>query len=1073
MDSNGDGIGDMRGLIRKLDYLRDLGVTAIWLLPFYPSPLRDDGYDISDYYTINPNYGDIETFKKLVAEAHRRGLKVITELVINHTSDQHPWFQRARKSPKDSNYRNYYVWSDDPDKFKDARIIFTDYEPSNWTWDSDAQSYYWHRFFHHQPDLNFDNPEVQQEIFNILDYWIELGVDGFRLDAIPYLFERDGTNCENLPETHVFLKKLRKHVDEKYDDVMFLAEANMWPEDSVSYFGDGDECHMNYHFPIMPRLFMSLKMEDRYPVIDIIDQTPAIPENCQWAIFLRNHDELTLEMVTDEERDYMYKVYTKDSKAKINVGIRQRLAPLLDNNKDKIELMNILLFSLPGTPVIYYGDEIGMGDNYYLGDRDGVRTPMQWSPDRNAGFSMTNPQRLYLPVIIDPAYSYESVNVETQSANPSSLLWWMKRTIKMRKKFKAFSRGDIEFLSPSNSRVLAFTRTFEDETILVVTNLSRYSQYVDLDLEKYSGYRLVEVFSQNSFPEVKNDTYPLTLSPYGYFWFAFQQEHEKTGNDILIPELDISNWEELKETNIKEQLENEALPAFLKKTTWFNRYQRKIQSYEIKDFVDTSVEEENSAMILLEVTFSEGLPERYLINSVYIPAYKTDAIENMEEWAIISKLHLANESGYLMSSEYSSTYMTRFFEHFLENKEIRNGRLEAAFKSKLSPKDKLYEDLHSPRIINSIGYNTTIYYGQDFVIKLYRQVDDVTNPDVEITRHLSENTEFEQVGQFMGAAYYYDSKGEERPFAMLQKFIPNQGTAWNYLNQSVKGFYDKLSIHLSQSASPSFANKVMAREELKSDWDELLEGDLIDQVKLLGTRTAQLHAALASIKEKDFKPEPFSLHYQRSLYSGFKSITRSSFQRLKKHLPEMDEELRNKASQLLTKEKDILDILKRVYQHKFETLKIRNHGDLRLSNILWTGNDFTFIDFEGDGKQSFSQRRIKRSPLRDVAILQRSFHYAAFNTLVKYDFTQFDDERLPVWAEKLYHELSDDFFEAYEQEIGRHEILPAQPEDREILQTTYLLERMLLEMGTYSFENPAWWTVPINGLESVIFSFSE
>jgi maltose alpha-D-glucosyltransferase / alpha-amylase len=386
-DSNADGIGDFQGLLTKLDYLENLGVTAIWLLPFYPSPLRDDGYDISDYYSINPSYGNIASFKRFLKEAHKRNLKVITELVINHTSDQHPWFQRARRAKPGSAYRNYYVWSDDPEKYKDARIIFNDFEKSNWTWDDVADQYYWHRFYSHQPDLNFDNPRVQKEIFKILDYWFDMGVDGFRLDAIPYLFQRENTNCENLPETHIFLKKLRKHVDSKYRGKLLLAEANMWPEDSAAYFGDGDECHMNYHFPIMPRMFMALKMEDRYPLTDIFDQTPDIPETCQWAMFLRNHDELTLEMVTDEERDYMYKVYTKDPKAKINMGIRHRLAPLLDNNRRKIELMNYLLFSLSGTPVLYYGDEIGMGDNYYLGDRDGVRTPMQWSADRNAGFS--------------------------------------------------------------------------------------------------------------------------------------------------------------------------------------------------------------------------------------------------------------------------------------------------------------------------------------------------------------------------------------------------------------------------------------------------------------------------------------------------------------------------------------------------------------------------------------------------------------------------------------------------------------------------------------------------------------
>ncbi|MEJ2238419.1 MAG: maltose alpha-D-glucosyltransferase, partial [Gemmatimonadales bacterium] len=413
-DSNGDGIGDFKGLTEKLDYIEDLGVTAVWLQPFYPSPLRDDGYDIADYKEVHPDYGTLRDFRTFLKEAHRRGLKVITELVINHTSDQHAWFQRSRRARKDSRHRDFYVWSDTPDRYQDARIIFKDFEHSNWTWDSTAQSYYWHRFYSHQPDLNFDNPDVRKSVFQLMDFWLDMGVDGLRLDAVPYLFEREGTNCENLPETHELLKQLRRRVDDKYDDRMLLAEANQWPEDAVAYFGAGDECHMAFHFPVMPRLFMGIEMEDRFPIVDILEQTPGIPDVCQWAIFLRNHDELTLEMVTDEDRDYMYRVYAQDPRARVNLGIRRRLAPLMGFNRRRIELMNSLLLSLPGTPVMYYGDEIGMGDNIYLGDRNGVRTPMQWSPDRNAGFSKCNPQQLYLPAIIDPEYHYEAVNVEAQ-----------------------------------------------------------------------------------------------------------------------------------------------------------------------------------------------------------------------------------------------------------------------------------------------------------------------------------------------------------------------------------------------------------------------------------------------------------------------------------------------------------------------------------------------------------------------------------------------------------------------------------------------------------------------------------
>jgi maltose alpha-D-glucosyltransferase / alpha-amylase len=488
-DSDADGIGDFRGLTEKLDYLAGPGGDRHLAAALLPSPLKDDGYDIADYTDIHPSYGTLRDFKAFLREAKYRGLKVITELVINHTSDQHPWFQRARRAAPGSRHRNYYVWSDSPHRYKETRIIFQDFESSNWAWDPVARAYYWHRFYSHQPDLNFDNPEVKRAIIRAMDFWLSLGVDGLRLDAVPYLYEREGTNCENLPETHAFLKELRRHVEQKYSNRMFLAEANQWPEDAAAYFGDGDECHMAFHFPLMPRMFMALRMEDRFPIIDIFQQTPAIPDNCQWALFLRNHDELTLEMVTDEERDYMYRVYSKDPQARLNLGIRRRLAPLLGNNRRRIELMNTLLFTLPGTPVIYYGDEIGMGDNIYLGDRDGVRTPMQWSADRNAGFSQANTQKLYLPVIIDPEYHYEAVNVEAQQNNPTSLLWGMKRLIALRKRYKALSRGSITFLYPDNNKVLVFVRQYEHERLLVLMNLSRFVQYVELDLSAIRAKR--------------------------------------------------------------------------------------------------------------------------------------------------------------------------------------------------------------------------------------------------------------------------------------------------------------------------------------------------------------------------------------------------------------------------------------------------------------------------------------------------------------------------------------------------------------------------------------------------------
>ncbi len=597
-DSVGDGMGDFGGLTQKLDYLEDLGVTAIWLLPFCPSPLRDDGYDISNYTDVHPAYGTLRDFQRFLREAHRRGLRVITELVLNHTSDQHVWFQRSRRAAPGSRWRNFYVWSDTPEKYRDARIIFKDFETSNWTWDPVAKAYYWHRFYSHQPDLNWDNPEVREAMLAAMDFWFDMGVDGLRLDAVPYLFEREGTNCENLPETHDALRELRAHVDEKYRDRMLLAEANQWPEDAVAYFGKGDECHMAFHFPVMPRLFMSMRMEDRYPVTDILKLTPPIPENCQWALFLRNHDELTLEMVTDEERDYMYRTYAHDRHMRINLGIRRRLAPLLENDRRRIELMNALLFSLPGTPVIYYGDEIGMGDNVYLGDRNGVRTPMQWSADRNAGFSRANPQRLYLPVNIDPEYHYEAVNVETQLNNSHSLLWFTKRLIQQRKQYQAFGRGALEFLYPSNRKVLAFLRQLDNETILVVANLSRFAQCVDMDLSRFNGSTPVEVYGRSKFPAITESPYLLSLGPHASYWFHLEprevtQEslNVTTGTQQQLPLVQVASADNVFTEPVLNTL-GRIVPRLLRSRPWFlgrNRYITSLELHHVLALPETHV----------------------------------------------------------------------------------------------------------------------------------------------------------------------------------------------------------------------------------------------------------------------------------------------------------------------------------------------------------------------------------------------------------------------------------------------------------------------------------------------------
>ncbi|HEY2343758.1 MAG TPA: maltose alpha-D-glucosyltransferase, partial [Chthoniobacteraceae bacterium] len=665
-DSNGDGIGDFRGLIEKIDYFTELGVTAIWLLPFYPSPLRDDGYDISDYVSVNPAYGTMEDFREFLQAAHQRGLKVITELVINHTSDQHPWFQRARRTSVGSPERDFYVWSESPGKYSEARIIFKDFEPSNWSWDPVAKAYYWHRFFAHQPDLNFDNPAVHEAVFMALDFWLEMGVDGLRLDAVPYLYEREGSNCENLPETHAFLKKLRRYVDAKFENRMLLAEANQWPEDAAAYFGDGDECHMNFHFPIMPRLFMALQMEDRFPIIDILDQTPPIPESCQWATFLRNHDELTLEMVTDEERDYMYRVYANDLRARINLGIRRRLAPLLGNNRRRIELINALLFSLPGTPIVYYGDEIGMGDNFYLGDRNGVRTPMQWAPDRNGGFSRCNPQQLYLPAIIDPEYHYEAVNVETQRGNNSSLFWWMRRLIAERKRWGAFGHGTIQFLQPQNAKVLAFVREYADEAILVVANLSRFTQATELDLSPYAGLVPMEVFSRAKFPEMRQGGTMFTLGPHDFYWLALRRKGSAGTSDSAstVPVVDHTiDWSAGLRLDLRDLLERDLLPMYFESCRWFPR-NRTLREVKIIENFSLVPEPGAASVLFIHTLFTEGLPETFILPVQCSSGELASRILSESPRAVIARFSGGQEEQILHDALYDGGFRTALLQSF-------------------------------------------------------------------------------------------------------------------------------------------------------------------------------------------------------------------------------------------------------------------------------------------------------------------------------------------------------------------------------------------------------------------------
>jgi maltose alpha-D-glucosyltransferase / alpha-amylase len=1073
-DGNGDGIGDFKGLMEKLDYLVDLGVTAIWLLPFYPSPLKDDGYDIADYYNINSSYGTIQQFQQLLKEAHRRNLKVITELVINHTSDQHPWFQRARRAPKGSPEREYYVWSDDPNKYKDVRIIFQDFETSNWTWDPVAQQYFWHRFFHHQPDLNYDNPMVQDEVFKIIDYWAAMGVDGFRLDAVPYLYEREGTNGENLPETHAYLKKLRAYVDEKYPGTLLLAEANMWPEDSASYFGNGDECHMNYHFPVMPRMYMALQTEDRYPITDIFEQTPAIPHTCQWAMFLRNHDELTLEMVTDEERDYMYKVYVKDPRARINLGIRHRLAPLMGNNRKKIELLNYLLFSMPGTPVLYYGDEIGMGDNVYLGDRNGVRTPMQWSSDRNAGFSDSNPHKLYLPIVLDPEYHYESVNVEMQNHNPSSLLWWTKRLINKRKQYKSLSRGDMKFIHTDNPKILAFTRTYEDETMLIIVNLSRYTQPAELDLADFSGYVPIEVFSRNKFPSVKEDTeYFFTMGPHDCLWFQLQNVNQNAQITDSLYTMQVDAWDGKLSLYAIEMLENHVLPAYLMRMRWFGGKGRVVEHIQVVDQIAIPLDHSFAVIILIEVVYQSGLPEIYQLPVGFGRdhfAYKMK--ENCMQ-AVLAKLKVGNEEGILYDAIYGLELQETIIRYMADRKTIHEGETEIIFKANeaLEKHVKSAEKI-KPRVLSAEQSNTSIIYDNAFFMKLYRKVDRSMNPDLEISHYLTEHAHFKHIPGFVGSIEWKQPNGSI-VLGMVQVMVESNSDAWAYMLDRLDNYNERLlsmtDLHPTYDDKGSLTNPV-AFEEVPEKMKSLLDGSVVEQVNLLARRTGEMHIALASgTSLPDFKPEDYSLHYQRSLYAGLQTLVRSTFQNVYRVMDKLPEKIRAEAQQVLDMKDQILNTFKNIYRKKIDVAKIRIHGDYHLGQVLFTGKDFIITDFEGEPARSYSERRLKRSALRDVAGMLRSFHYAAYGSLFLDNQIRPEDiSKLMPFEEQWYHYMSGFFVKSYLSTVKGQSFIPQSKEDLDTLLTTFLLEKAIYELNYEVNNRPDWVIIPLRGIKSIM-----
>jgi maltose alpha-D-glucosyltransferase / alpha-amylase len=1073
-DSTSDGIGDFAGLTQKLDYLQELGVTALWLLPFYESPLRDDGYDIADYRKIHPSYGTLSDFKKFLSEAHRRGLRVITELVVNHTSDQHAWFQRARRAPKGSPHRDYYVWSDTATEYSDARIIFKDFERSNWTWDPVAGQYFWHRFYSHQPDLNFDNPRVRQEILDLIDFWFEMGVDGFRLDAIPYLFEREGTSCENLPETHKFLKEIRAHVDKHFPGRMLLAEANQWPEDAARYFGDGDECHMAYHFPLMPRLFMAVRMEDRFPITEILEQTPEIPENAQWALFLRNHDELTLEMVTDEERDYMYRVYAADDRARINLGIRRRLAPLLGHNRRLIELLNALLLSMRGTPVIYYGDEIGMGDNIYLGDRDAVRTPMQWSADRNAGFSRANPQRLFLPVIIDPEYHYESVNVDAQQANPSLLLWWMRRLISLRNRYRAFSRGTMSFVECDNRHVLAFVREHEHERVLVVANLSRFTQAANLNMPGHAGSVPVEMFGHTAFPTITAEPYFLSLGPHAFYWFVLEpatvQAQAPAGDEPPILRV-TDHWDEL--LNGRRRALEGALAVYLPSRRWFGSKTRHVSRLRVDEVIPFRMRSSQpAAWLLIRVEYDSGEPDIYGLMLTAIPEQRVASIERTVPWALIAPVQLADDSMmHLVDALAVPEVAIGLLEAFRTKAKLLGASGTITFATEPGIRVRHPDDELHPSISRSEQSNTSLLFGSEFVLKMLRRVESGIHPQVEIGRFLARSAVVEYVPRLAGTVAYGKNGGKHSILGIMEFAVPHQTDAWTFAVETLGLILEEVAAGQDEPPALPLDPHPMNMPAPHARLMNVSEAWL-DFAKLLGRRTAELHLALANAGDSpDFAPEKYTPFYRRALAQGFRAQSRIALRALRaaKGLTEGAQEL---AEEVLAREPEILEQLHGIASRPLQSQRIRCHGDLHLGQVLVWGRDPVFIDFEGEPARSLGDRRIRRSPLRDVAGMVRSFHYAsqfAWRELAESQAAGLGTD-LEAWARAWYLWTASAYIAAYTETATEGGLLTGDADEHRFLLDAFMLDKAFYELS-YELDNrPSWVEIPLKGILETLSS---
>lgn len=1059
-DSNNDGIGDFVGLTEKLGYLQELGVDTLWLMPFYPSPGRDDGYDIADYGAISPSYGTMKEFRRFITEAKRRGLRVITELVINHTSDQHNWFKRARRSPAGSSARNWYVWSDTDQKYDGTRIIFTDTEKSNWTWDPEANAYYWHRFFSHQPDLNFDNPRVVDAVIRVMKRWLDTGVDGFRLDAIPYLCERDGTNNENLPETHAVIKRLRAALDAYAPGKVLLAEANQWPEDVQEYFGAGDECHMAYHFPLMPRIYMAIAQEDRFPITDILRQTPDIPDNCQWAMFLRNHDELTLEMVTDVERDYLWSTYANDPRARINVGIRRRLAPLMDNDRRKIELMNSLLLSFPGTPIIYYGDEIGMGDNIYLGDRNGVRTPMQWTPDRNGGFSRADPARLYAPPIMDPVYGYEAVNVEAQSRSLSSLLNGTKRLIAVRKSTPAFGRGSMTFVRSSNRSVLTYVRQYGDEAILCVANLSRSAQATEIDLSAWKNRIPLEMLGRSQFPAIGELTYLITLAPYGFYWFELREKEISIHVEpTRMPEFETlvvplgATWVTLERT--RGVFERDVLPPYLSRTRWFPERSPSAISAKMTSAIPFANLGDNRPWLAFFEWAQTGASIRYTI-PLRIRWHRFER-EQHNPRALAAVRQGARE-GALLDVANEHDFIEILIDNLRHGETVTEGETRLEFRGTEALLQQPLRPIKHVQPVETEQSNSTTLVDSLYVVKIYRKLETGINPEIELGRFLTEIARFANSPELLGSIELIE--GDRRSaVGIVHSYLQNQGDAWTVTSAYLDRFVEQA--------------RLLTDGGVAADSED--QTSYLRYIAQMGRRIAEMHVALASRDDvTGFRPEPV-IEDEVSRWVD-EIVTRASdvTNRLKGLRATCTTTDRALIDELLAKREHLRPRLMGLAGGATNVLKIRHHGDLHLGQMLIVKDDIFIIDFEGEPRRPLAERRRKAPAARDVAGLVRSIDYSTTAALERaFRIAPDEHDKLTAALRTWRARAVATFLAAYREHMSDPRLWPTDERAANQLLDVFLLEKAFYEIEYEIAYRPDWVRVPLAGAVRILSKTDE